>query len=126
MRLMERLMWKYIITKGFFNRKMVTDALIHRYRHWYHGSSGRRRLIRNARALNNADLTRLSDSIRTLPIQTLILWGREDRYLDAEPAKKLCREMTHCRFVYINDAGHYLLDEQPQRIAEGIENFLKA
>lgn len=126
MTLMERLMWKYIITKGFFNRKMVTDALIHRYRHWYQGSLGRRRLIRNARALKSADLTLLSDSIRILPIQTLILWGREDRYLDAEPAKKLCREMTHCRFVYIDDAGHYLLDEQPQRIADGIEKFLKA
>lgn len=123
--LMERRMWKHIIKKGFFNRGKVTDALIHRYQHWYQGPLGRRRLIRNARALKNADLTAWSDTIRAMPIQTLIVWGREDRYLNAAPAKKLCQEMKHCRFVFIDDAGHYLLDEQPQRVADVIEEFLK-
>ena len=122
---MERPMWKYIIKKGVFDPEKVTDALIHRYQHWYQGSSGRRRLICNARALKNADLTVLSDTIRAMPIQTLILWGREDRYLNAEPAKKLCQGMKNCRFVFIDDAGHYVLDEQAQRVAGAIEEFLQ-
>ena len=60
-----------------------------------------------------------------MPIQTLILWGREDRYLNAEPAKKLCQDMKYCRFVFIDDAGHDVLDEQAQRVAGAIEEFLQ-
>jgi len=123
--LMERLMWEHIMKKGIFDQEKVTEVVIHRYQHWYQGPSGRRRLIRNARALKNADLTILSDTIRAISIKTLILWGREDRYLKAEHAKKLCQDMKHCRFVFIDDAGHYLLDEQPQRVAGVIEEFLK-
>ena len=123
--LLERPMWKHVLRKGFSNRERVTDVVIHRYQHWYQGPSGRHRLVRNARALNNADLTALSDTIHALPIPTLILWGREDAYLDAAPPQKMCREMKHCRFAFIDDAGHFVLDEQPQRVASFIDQFLK-
>ena len=39
--------------------------------------------------------------------------------------KKLCQDMKHCRFVFICDTGHYLLDEQAQRVVGAIEEFLK-
>jgi 2-hydroxymuconate-semialdehyde hydrolase len=123
--LMERPMWEHVLKKGYFNSDMVTDAVIHRYQHWYQGSSGRWRLIHNARALNSADLSGLSATIRALPIPTLILWGCEDRYLDAEPPKKLCHDMKHCRFEFINNAGHFVMDEQPQRVSSFIQKFLE-
>jgi 2-hydroxymuconate-semialdehyde hydrolase len=122
--LLERPIWDYVLHKGFFNDDMVTAAMVQRYQHWYQGSSGRRRLVRNARDLDSADLTALSDEIRALPTPTLILWGREDRFLDAEPAQQLCQSLKDCRFVFIDRAGHFVLDEQPRHVTSSIQQFL--
>lgn len=122
--LMEEPMWQYMMRKGFFNREMVTETLLHRYQHWYQGSPGRSRLIRNARALNNRDLTALSREIRAAPAPTLILWGREDRYLEPGPAQGLCRDLRDCRFLFVDHAGHFVLDEQPQAVTNAIQDFL--
>ena len=123
---MEKPMWQYMLRKGFFNKEMVTEEMLHRYQHWYQGSPGRQRLIRNARALNNADLTTLTNEIRAVPTPTLILWGREDRYLDPGLAQKLCQSLHSCRFVFVERAGHFVLDEQPQVVANAIQQFLLA
>ena len=117
-------MWQYMLRKGFFNKEMVTAETIHRYQHWYQGSLGRQRLIRNARALKNTDLTTLTKEIRGVLAPTLILWGREDRYLGPELAQKLCHDLRDCRFVFVDRAGHFVLDEQPQGIANAIQHFL--
>jgi pimeloyl-ACP methyl ester carboxylesterase len=103
---------------------MVTESLIERYQHWYQSSAGRHKLIRNAQALNSADLTSIADPIHELPIPTLILWGRNDRYLDANAAQHLCRSMQDCKFSFIDHAGHFVLDEQPLVTANAIEQFL--
>ncbi len=120
----EKLMWKHIIEKGLSNPKAATQEMISRYQQWYRGASGRRRLIRNARALKNTDLTTWSGAIRALTIPTLLLWGRGDKYLEVQAAKKLCREMRHCKFEFIDDAGHYVLDEQSKNVVARITQFL--
>lgn len=122
--IMEKPMWQYILRKGFFNKEMVTEEMFHRYQHWYQGSPGRQRLIRNVRALNNADLTTLTKEIRAVPAPTLILWGREDKYLNPEFAQVLCHDLRDCRFVFVERAGHFVLDEQPQVVANAIQHFL--
>lgn len=123
--LADRLLWRHVLRKGLFDRARVTRALIQRYRRWYSGRPGRRRLVRNARALRNSDLTARSDAIRAMPVRTLFLWGREDRFLDSAPAMRLCREMRHCRFGFIERAGHYLLDEQSPRVSEIVGAWLR-
>jgi 2-hydroxymuconate-semialdehyde hydrolase len=122
--LMEKPMWQHVLHKGFFNADLVTDEMLHRYQHWYQGSPGRQRLIRNAQALNNADLTSVTQAIRAVPAPTLILWGREDHYLDPALAQTLCQSLRRCQFVFVERAGHFVLDEQPQVVADAIEQFL--
>jgi 2-hydroxymuconate-semialdehyde hydrolase len=122
--IMEEPMWKYVLRKGFFNKEKVTDDVLHRFQHWYQDSSGRHRLIRNASALNNADLTGIRNKIRALTVPTLILWGREDEYLAPDLAQELCKTLLACQFEFVEQAGHYVLDEQPAAIANAIQNFL--
>jgi 2-hydroxymuconate-semialdehyde hydrolase len=122
--LFEKPLWSHVLRKGFSNEKMVTESLIERYQHWYQSSAGRHKLIRNAQALNSADLTSIADPIHELPIPTLILWGRNDRYLGANAAQHLCRSMQDCKFSFIDHAGHFVLDEQPLVTANAIEQFL--
>lgn len=122
--LLEKPMWRYILHKGFFNKQAVTESVLHRYQRWYQGAIGRRRLVRNARALDHSDLTTLADAIRTLPMPALMLWGRTDRFLNAEPAQALCRDLPDCRFSFIERGGHFVLDEQSPILADTIRQFL--
>jgi 2-hydroxymuconate-semialdehyde hydrolase len=122
--LLEEPLWQHVMSKGFYDQHKVTKDLVHRYQRWYQGSTGRKRLIQNTVALKNKDLLTISDAIRAHAVPTLILWGRHDRYLEAEPAIELCESMKNCRFEFIEDAGHFVTDEQPERVAEGIRHFL--
>jgi len=122
--LLETPIWSYMLHKGFYRDELLTADTVQRYRHWYQGASGRERLVRNARALDNTNLTGLSPPPATLQTATLVLWGREDRFLAAAPAQQLCQSMLHCRFEFIDAAGHFVLDEQPDRIAERIAYFI--
>jgi 2-hydroxymuconate-semialdehyde hydrolase len=122
--LMEKAMWRHVLRKGFFNEDMLTDETLDRYRHWYHGPAGRQRLVRNARALNNADLTTVTKEIHAVLAPTLILWGREDKYLAPRLAQVLCQHLHCCRFMFVERAGHFVLDEQPQVVANAIQQFV--
>ena len=124
LRVFEKLMWKHIIAKGLSNSKEATEAMIARYQQWYRRPQGRRRLLRNTRALRNTDLTTWSAAIRALAVPTLLLWGRNDRYLQAKPAQGLCQTMRNCRFEFIDGAGHYVLDEQSHKVATHILQFI--
>lgn len=122
--LLETPTWYYMLHKGFYRDELLTDTTVQRYRQWYTGAAGRRRLIHNARALDNTELAKVSRHPAALTTTTLILWGRHDRFLAAAPAQQLCAAMPHCQFIAIEDAGHFVLDEQPELIAEQILNFI--
>lgn len=64
--------------------------------------------------------------ITELSVPTLILWGREDRFLAAQPAQALCASMQNCSFEFIDATGHFLLDEQPDLVAARIGSYLDA
>lgn len=123
--LLEDPIWYYMLHKGFYDDSKLTAPVVAHYRGEYQGPAGRRRLVRNARALDNADLGSLSNAINTLPIPTLILWAREDRFLDSAPAEHLCSILPNCRFEFIERAGHFVPDEQPAEIARRIQEFLR-
>ena len=121
--LLETPIWTYMLHKGFYRDELLTADTVQRYRQWYQGAAGRQRLVRNARALDNTDLTGLSPPMEKLPTPTLVLWGREDRFLGAAPAQQLCQVMAHCRFEFVEAAGHFVIDEQPDRVAAAIGQF---
>lgn len=123
--LLENPIWSYMLHKGFYDDRKLTAPVIAHYRNSYGGPAGRQRLVRNARALDNTDLTSLSRQIDALATPTLILWGREDRFLDSMSAQRLCRALRDCRFDFIEHAGHFVLDEQPEKIAQRIQEFLR-
>lgn len=124
--LLEEPIWYYMLYKGFYDDSKLTAAVVAHYRGEYQGPAGRRRLVRNARALDNTDLGSLSNAITTLPTPTLILWAREDRFLDSSPAQRLCATLRDCRFAFIEHAGHFVPDEKPEEIARRILDFLRS
>ena len=58
------------------------------------------------------------------PIPMLILWGRHDFVFDVDYYNEWCRRFPTAEKHLFDDAGHYLLEDVPDRIIELISNFL--
>lgn len=66
---------------------------------------------------------RSGNEVELLPeikVPTLIVWGTEDRRKTDEEAEELQDSIAGSRLVRIEEAGHYVHEEQPQRSAQAI------
>lgn len=55
----------------------------------------------------------------------MILWGREDAWIPLEQGEALRDMIPGSRFRVIPDAGHLVIEEQPDRLTEKILSFLQ-
>ena len=55
----------------------------------------------------------------------LILWGREDTWIPVEKGEALHEMIPGSLFHVISDAGHLVIEEQPNRLTEKIRPFLQ-
>lgn len=59
-----------------------------------------------------------------ISIPVLILWGREDTWIPVEKGEALHEMIPGSLFHVISDAGHLVIEEQPNRLTEKIRPFL--
>ena len=59
-----------------------------------------------------------------LGVPTLLLWGAEDPFAPLAGARRFEREIPGARLVAIEGAGHFVIDEQPERCIAEITGFL--
>lgn len=78
------------------------------------------------RQMAQAD-SRFTDEIQTrysgIDTPTLILWGREDRWVSIEQGEKLKEMIPGSRLRVIDDAGHLVIEEQPGALVREIRDF---
>src|SRR6185437_11945973 len=53
----------------------------------------------------------------------LVVWGERDRVVSPAYGAHLTQRLQNARFAPIADAGHYPQIEQPEKVAEAIEQF---
>jgi pimeloyl-ACP methyl ester carboxylesterase len=66
----------------------------------------------------SADLPRIS-------IETLVIWGKQDKTAPLRSGKLLAHVMPRARLEVIDDAGHVPMRETPERFHEILERFLR-
>jgi pimeloyl-ACP methyl ester carboxylesterase len=70
--------------------------------------------------LHDPSLPRRLERVRA---PTLVVWGAEDRMLDARHADAFAAALPSARVEIVPDAGHALIEEHPQRVAPVIADF---
>jgi pimeloyl-ACP methyl ester carboxylesterase len=87
-------------------------------------------LVQNARRLGTAGKIlfpipnrRLAKRLYRLRTRTLIVWGREDRFIPPIYAERFGALLPHAELSYVERAGHMLTLEQPDAIAETLGRF---
>jgi len=53
----------------------------------------------------------------------LVVWGRKDRVVPLECGERYAKALAHAKLEVIDDAGHYVEMEQPERLARLIGGF---
>ncbi|HET6399364.1 MAG TPA: alpha/beta hydrolase, partial [Candidatus Thermoplasmatota archaeon] len=67
---------------------------------------------------------RVADRIAMLETPTLVVWGAQDQVLGKETAFRVAGRFRRAgKPVFVEDAGHWLPEQRPERVAAEIESF---
>jgi pimeloyl-ACP methyl ester carboxylesterase len=55
---------------------------------------------------------------------TLVIWGEKDPVLPVALAETILRDIPQARLATIPDAGHFVPEEQPERVAQLLKEFI--
>ena len=109
--------------RGMTHTERVTEELIANYERPFRGVYGRRAYLRAARALRTEELASRSAEVEKLTTPTLLLWGREDIFQPLGYAERLAAAMPNARLHVVEDAGHFLPEDEPRLVADEVEAF---
>jgi len=62
--------------------------------------------------------------LTALDVPTLILWGDGDEYAPVGGAHRFNKEIPHAELVVLEGAGHFVMEEEPERVGAEIAGFL--
>jgi pimeloyl-ACP methyl ester carboxylesterase len=84
-----------------------------------------RRLTFLRRLRGPARDTVLEEGLRRLRIPTLVLFGTQDRVIPSVMGRVYKELIPNAHLVFVYDAGHALMVERPEAVAEVVTDFLE-
>jgi len=90
----------------------------------YSTEVGKLSLIRNATALNTNLTTEITHLLHKIEARTLILWGMDDKFQLLKFGKRLSDDIPNAKLIQIKDAGHFVMLDQPEEVADHVFSFL--
>jgi len=59
-----------------------------------------------------------------LGVPTRIVWGARDEFAPVGGAHRFHKQIPGARLVVLDDAGHYVMEDAPERVGAELESFL--
>jgi haloalkane dehalogenase len=69
-------------------------------------------------------LTTYEGRLAALGLPALILWGADDKFAGVKMARRFHEELPGSELVVLEDAGHFVWDDQPERACSALVDFL--
>jgi haloalkane dehalogenase len=69
-------------------------------------------------------LERFDGKLAELSVPTLLLWGETDPFAFVSSAHRFQRDIPGAELVMVEGAGHFVIDDEPERCAREIATFL--
>ena len=109
--------------QGMVRTNRVSSEMVAMYEKPFSGVQGRLAYLRAARALRTEELASRMVEVEALQIPTLIVWGAEDVFQPVAFGERLATALANGRFERVAEAGHFLPEDQPERLVELIHDF---
>jgi pimeloyl-ACP methyl ester carboxylesterase len=113
-----------VLEKSVANPEHMPPKLVARYLAPYVGGDGVTHLLTLASMLRAEDLDELD--LRSLRLPTLIVWGEEDRWLNARLADQLTMAIPGSRLARLPGVGRLVPEEAPEVLVELLLEFVGA
>lgn len=117
-------MMRNFMPLGVDNKSAMTDEVIDLYLKPWSTEKGKKAFFRNLRRLNPEYTKAIAGELKHLPHETLIMWANKDVFQKPAYASKLKEAIPNSELVWINNTGHWLIEEKPEEIRQIILNFL--
>jgi pimeloyl-ACP methyl ester carboxylesterase len=87
----------------------------------------RRDLVRYGRSVpDRRTLLRWAEEMRSYHGPVLVLWATEDRLMPRDHGRRLAGLFTDAKLVEIEDSYTLIPEDQPERLAHELREFVKA
>ncbi|PKP51389.1 MAG: hypothetical protein CVT92_12890 [Bacteroidetes bacterium HGW-Bacteroidetes-1] len=117
-------MFKMIVKRGLYHKTELTDELMELFWKPMRDPLGRKGFLHFAKCLDNNNLTEIEAELRQLQVRVLIIRGEADAFLNSAISEKLHAEIPGCQFVKIETGGHFIQEDEPERIANCMIKFM--
>ncbi len=111
----------YVKTAAF---KPIDDAVLDRIVAPWTGNDGKAAFYRQIAQADSRDTDAVQTEYQRVACPALILWGREDTWIPLEKGERLQAMIPGSLLRVIPDAGHLVIEEQPERLMQAIRPFL--
>lgn len=117
--------FRLVVKRGIWHKERVTDELMELFMAPMKTAEGRKAFLHFARCLDNHNLTEIAGDLRRLEMPVLIVRGDADPYLGAAISEKLHSEIPGSRLARIATGGHFIQEDEPERIAQELIGFFR-
>ena len=100
------------------------EATIDAYWRPFAECRGREATLEFYRSMDFEKLDPFQVGFAALGVPTLLLWGAEDEFAPLAGAKRFKRAIAGAKLVVLEDCGHFVFDQEPQRCAAEVAAFL--
>ncbi len=104
----------------------LPDAAIDEYWKCLADEARRRGALELYRSGDFEKLLPYAGALAALDVPTLVLWGAQDEFAPLAGARRLQAEIPGAELVVLEDAGHFVMEDEPERFASEIAAFLGA
>jgi haloalkane dehalogenase len=100
------------------------DRVIDEYWKAFESEAGRRGMLDLFRSGDLEKLEPYQGQLAALGVPTLVIWGDNEEYTPSIGAERFGREIPHAEVVMIDNAGHFLWDDEPEACSREVVAFL--
>ncbi len=111
------------VPNGVYQTDRFKDVL-NAYVEPWDSELGKELLFQHIRLLRANYSNAVSSDLKTMGKPALIIWGEKDAQMPLKFAQRLHREIAASRLVIVPDAGHLILFDAPQQVANALSDFV--
>jgi haloalkane dehalogenase len=101
------------------------ERAINEYSKHLSSEEGRSGVLELYRSGDFPELEPYQDRLARLPVPTLVVWGERDDYAPVANAHRFGDVIPGAKVVVIEDAGHFVWEDDPERCAREVVSFLE-
>lgn len=121
-RLSPRFFTKMNMDEVFYDTKKITPELVDRYYLLLRREGNRDATVKRINQTQTQDMS----GLKNLKTPTLIIWGKEDRWIPLSTADRFLELMPHAQLEVFENAGHVPMEEIPAETVQPVMRFLQS